>query len=137
MKIDIHAFQVFGGLMLSFTAKLAAATECSNLMFTEIADPDDSYQARFVELYNDDAGCNKIGKHNGKDIYLATVFNSNTDYSSKVLLTGQTIPSDGFFLVCYNEADFLAAYPTSSCDLASGSVVASNGDDSYLVSSNF
>ena len=133
MKITNQYFQVLGALLVLAKAPSTAAQEaiCPDLRFTEIADPNDLWNARFVELYSSSGDCT-IWQHNGKDIYFTTIFNANSGYSSQVLLTGQSISADGFFILCNNVDNFLSAYPTSFCDLAS-SLVGSNGDDSYLV----
>ena len=112
----------------------AVSLASPNLLMTEIADPKDAYRARYVEFYSNDGAGQAVGQHDGKDIYLTLFSNTNTDFNSNVKLTGTLIGSDGFLIICHNDSEFTAAYSGKTCDLASGSTVNSNGDDSYAVS---
>ena len=102
------------------------------LFMTEIADPNDVWSGRFVEIYSPDGAGQVIGQKNGLDLYLALTSNTNTAYNSQVKLTGETIGNDGFLIVCNNQ-DTFAAYGGATCDVVSGTVN-SNGDDAYTVS---
>ena len=103
------------------------------LFMTEIADPNDVWSGRFVEIYSPDGAGQVIGQKNGLDLYLALTSNTNTAYNSQVKLTGETIGNDGFLIVCNNQ-DTFASYGGATCDVVSGGTVNSNGDDAYTVS---
>ena len=103
------------------------------LFFTEVADPKDSYQSRYVEFYSPDSAGQVIGQVDGNDLYLGRAANADSDYTKyKNILSGATIGADGFFIVCYSLADFTTSYPGKTCDLESSNVN-SNGDDAYVV----
>ena len=103
------------------------------LFFTEVADPKDSYQSRYVEFYSPDSAGQVIGQVDGNDLYLGRAVNTDSDYTkNKNILTGATIGADGFFIVCYSLTDFTTSYPGKTCDLESSNVN-SNGDDAYVV----
>jgi len=120
--------------ILCASCSVAIASNDPNLLITEVVDPKDSYQARFVELYSNNGAGQAVGQYNGKDVYLTLTSNTNADFNGSVLLTGTTIGSDGFLVICSSTSVFSTSYSTSSCDLASSSVINSNGDDSYAVS---
>ena len=118
----------------SSPSAVTASVDGPNLLITEVADPKDSYQSRFVELYSNNGAGQAVGQYNGKDVYLTLTSNTNVDFNGSVLLTGTAIGSDGFLVLCSSTSVFSTSYNTSSCDLASSSVINSNGDDSYAVS---
>ena len=120
--------------ILCASYNVTVAANGPNLLITEVADPKDSYQSRFVELYSNNGAGQAVGQYNGKDVYLTLTSNTNVDFNGSVLLTGTTIGSDGFLVLCSSTPVFSSSYGTSSCDLASSSVINSNGDDSYAVS---
>ena len=120
--------------ILCASCRVAVASNGPNLLITEVADPKDSYQSRFVELYSNNGAGQAVGQYNGKDVYLTLTSNTNVDFNGSVLITGTTIGSDGFLVLCSSTSVFSTSYNTSSCDLASSSVINSNGDDSYAVS---
>ena len=102
------------------------------LFITEVADPGDLFSARFVELYTGDSAGQTISTYQGYDLYLGTAYNSGTTFGNKKLLTGSTIGSDGFFVLCYDKAVFESTYQTT-CDLEASNIN-SNGNDVYAVS---
>ena len=130
MKFFNHTMTALAGL-LTFNAATTLATQ--TLFMTEVADPANDFRARYVEFYSPDSAGQVIEQVDGMDLYLGRAVNSDPDFTSNsVKITGETIGSDGFFVVCYSVTSFDAAYPTSSCDLGSG-FVNSNGDDAYVV----
>lgn len=106
----------------------------NDFRMTEIADPKDEYTGRFVEFYTDTGAGQTIGQKEGSDVYLVLASNGAATYNFWVKLTGETIGEDGFFIICRSGADFETWYPGKECDLQSGTVINSNGDDVYAVS---
>lgn len=128
---SIHQIIALFALCAPHAAVLA---DSPNLLMTEIADPKDSWEARFVELYSDNGAGQAVGQYNGKHIYLTLTSNANTDFNANVLLTGTIIGSDGFLVICKSMTVFGSSYGSKTCDLESSSVINSNGDDSFVVS---
>ena len=130
MKLTNPLLRVFGAILLKL-----AVVHADTLFFTEIADPKDMYQARFVELYTPSEAGQVIGQISGKNLYLGRASNTGTDYSAgKIQLTGETIGADGFLVICASKSDFDSIHG-DKCDIAS-SQISGNGNDAYVVSCN-
>jgi len=95
------------------------------VFITELADPNNSSGARFVEIYN--AGATSIDLSTGWQLQRAT--NGNTYWQTAVDLTG-TISAGGFYLVCANQTTFTSTYGfAADQDIGTGGSADSNGDD--------
>ncbi|TCI85345.1 lamin tail domain-containing protein [Tenacibaculum sp. M341] len=95
----------------------------SQIFITEIADPKDNINARFVELYN--AGNSDIDlsieKHS-----LRKWTNDNTTPNNDFLLTG-IIAAKSFYIIAAKEIDFKETYFINPNQ--SNTIVSTNGDD--------
>lgn len=106
----------------SVVAPLAAPS----LILSEIADPGDNTNARYVEIYNNGTAAIDFS---ATTVYLARYANANTTAQS-VQLTG-ILGAGEFYTIAANAADFNTAYG-STADLESG-IVNVNGDDSFAL----
>jgi len=128
-----------GSSTMLFGAAIALllATHASGYTYliTELADPNDNENGRFVEIYSPDGAGQLIdpGLALGQEFYLARWTNGNADptYSTARALSSSIMGADGFFIICRSSTDFATLYPLSSCDLAigTGGPADSNGDD--------
>ena len=121
-------------LNLKALVVLALATSAggTNLLITEIADPNDVANSRFVELFSPDGAGTTISDQ----LHLIRWTNANSapTTSSAYSLNGLTIASDGFIVGCYNRAAAESSYGTSACDFYSTKdVFNSNGDDNIAL----
>ena len=115
---------------------IRAVANNPKLIITEIADPNDSADARFVELYSSDSAGKTIGKATGdKDYYLIRWTNGNAapTASSRVMLTGKALDANGFLVLCKNAATFKEKFSKDNCQQESASAVDSNGDDNIAI----
>ncbi|MFN2260806.1 MAG: beta strand repeat-containing protein [Psychroflexus sp.] len=102
--------------------------ETPDLLISEVADPGDDFNGRFVELYN--SGTETI------DFSENTYFLHNATNNSSVQLTGN-LPAKSHYIVSLNDDasfNFNSNYGTNS-NLVSG-VISGNGDDAYFLSTN-
>jgi endonuclease I len=102
----------------------------SNLIITEVADPSDSYKARFVEITN--TGELSVD-FDLETWYLCRQANGNENSWADIRLFGILKP-DSSMTVSYNEADFVSAYGKSP-DVTSGNI-SGNGNDGYFLYKN-
>jgi endonuclease I len=102
-------------------------TNVSNvyLIISEVADPGDNYQARFIELYN--SGNYSID-FDSETWYLCRQANATS--WGVVQLTG-TILSGETFTICYNQTNYLNEFGKNA-DMSSG-YVSGNGNDGYFL----
>jgi subtilisin-like proprotein convertase family protein len=101
------------------------------VIITEIADPDDEFACRYLELHNPSAA--DVDLSTGWTIRLYS--NANTNFA-ETTLTG-TIPAGGYYIICSNgtSTGFSMCFPSATCN-QTGSVN-SNGDDNFeLVDDN-
>jgi hypothetical protein len=114
--------QIFTLAMLLSATSLMAQ---DGLFISEVADPGDVYQGRFVELYNSTSAQIDLAAQN---YYLVRQANGgNTD---SVLLAG-TIDAGGTYIIANGEANFTDLYgfaPHQASIIISG-----NGDDGYFI----
>ena len=111
---------------LSFFILFLSLTSFGQVFITELADPNDNADARYVELYN--AGNSAVDLTGWK---LQRYTNANTTPSSSSIddLTG-SIPSKGFYIIAANPTVFNAAFgETADFDGNDTGASASNGDD--------
>ena len=99
----------------------------SNLIISEVTDPADVSNAKFVEIYN--AGGASIDLSAGQ-WYLSRQANGGNWAS--VALTG-TVGAAQTHMVIYSVSNFSAAYPAATYQQVSGNVLTGNGDDGYFL----
>ena len=99
----------------------------SSLIISEVTDPQDNANAKFVELYN--AGGSAVDLAAGQ-WHLARQANGSS--WANVALTGTVAPA-GKYVIIYSASNFAAAYPGVTPDQTAGSVVTGNGDDGYFL----
>ena len=99
----------------------------SNLIISEVTDPADVSNAKFVEIYN--AGGASIDLSAGQ-WYLSRQANGGNWAS--VALTG-TVGAAQTHVVIYSASNFTAAYPAATYQQVSGNVLTGNGDDGYFL----
>ena len=95
------------------------------LIISEVADPSDIYNARFVEIYN--ASGSSIN-FSSTTFYLSRQANGST--WGDVQLTG-TLAAGVTYIVAYQTSTFNTTYGFDP-DLASG-IISGNGDDAYFI----
>ena len=97
----------------------------SNIIITEIADPDNNNKARFIELYN--SGDEPVSLSGWT---LKRYTNANSHSNALFDLSGSTIQSKGTLVIASNDSVFHEVYGLKA-DLVAGSnsVADSNGDD--------
>ena len=94
----------------------------ANVLITEIADPNNNANARYVELFN-----------SGNSVVDLSTFelqrwtNGNADPSGFTSLSGTLAPG-AFFIACKSSSAFSEVYGME-CDMTGGSPADSNGDD--------
>ena len=101
----------------------------SSLIISEVTDPSDNANAKFVELYN--SGASSIDLAAGQ-WYLARQANGSTSSWASVALTG-TVNAAQTHVVIYSASNFAAAYPAVTYQQVAGSVVTGNGNDGYFL----
>jgi hypothetical protein len=97
----------------------------NNIFFSELADPNNNANGRFIEIYNGDDDTINL---NGWTIRRYT--NDNTTVSSSIDLSGSTILQGQAFVIAVNASEFEAVFGFAP-DLVAGSnsPADSNGDD--------
>ena len=99
----------------------------NNLFITEIADPNNNADARFIEIYNAE---NEAVSLNGWKLRRYT--NTSTSISSEIDLTGNTIEAGQAFTVSVNATTFESVFGFApDFNAGSGSPANSNGDDNF------
>ena len=94
----------------------------ADVLITEIADPNNNTNARYLELYNSGEAVVVL---DGMTLQRWT--NGNADPTSTTNLSGNLVPG-GFFIVCKSTSEFSTVYGMD-CDMSGGSPADSNGDD--------
>ncbi|NOY37839.1 MAG: T9SS type A sorting domain-containing protein [Chlorobi bacterium] len=118
MKRNLLVFFLSGFISTALLAQ-------TSLFISEVADPADHYQGRFVELYNSGATPIDLGAGN---FYLVKQVNGGTYYD--IQLTG-TINPGSTFVIANNNTDFQTYYGFAP-DMSNTSV-SGNGDDGYYL----
>jgi len=98
-----------------------------DLIISEVADPSDDFDGRYVEIYNPTGSTVDLGAGNWT---LARYANANTS-AADISLTG-TIAAGGTYVVANDDAEYVALYGVGSADQESGSI-SGNGDDTYAL----
>ena len=96
------------------------------LMISEIADPSDNTNYRFVELYNNGSAID----FSTQAWYLSRQNNGSTNQWTDIQLTG-TAASHSIFTVAYSAANFLAAFGVNPDQSNTG--IAGDGQDGYFL----
>ena len=112
---------------VTVTATFAEHTG-SSLIISEVADPSDNANARFVELYN--AGGSSIDLAAGT-WFLCKQVNGGTTWD-EVALTG-TVAAGSTYVIAFSTTNYTAAYPTAPAPNQANGNVSGNGDDAYFL----
>jgi len=96
------------------------------IFISEVSDPGDVANAKFVELYN--AGGSSLDLSAGS-WYIAR--QANGDTWADIALTG-TIAAGSTYVIAYNQGDFETAFTPITADQYHGSI-SGNGDDGYFL----
>gem|GEM_PF-3998282 len=99
-----------------------------NLLISEIPDPSNNANYRYVELFN--PGATDIDLAAGQ-WNLVRYSNGGTG-GTAIVLTG-TVPAGGTFVIATNLADFTTGYPTAAAPGQISSQINGNGDDVYAL----
>lgn len=101
----------------------------TRLFISEIADPDNNADARFIELYNSDTMPLSL-----KGWSLIRYTNANTDISSSLDLSDYVIGAQSTLVISNNGAVFTTVYGFEpDLIVGAGSVADSNGDDNITL----
>jgi hypothetical protein len=100
------------------------------VFITEIADPNNNLNARFIELYN--AGATDVDFTEGNGWQIDKYLNGNSGVNKSLDLTG-TIAADSFYLIGYDVVsgsfETVYGFAPDLLDNISNGVAGSNGDD--------
>lgn len=91
---------------------------------SEIADPGDNFEGRFVELFNPTAEDIDLAAGNWNLVYYV----NDRSNGESIPLFG-TIPAGGTWVIANNSVNFAAAYPDAQAPDQEDSTINSNGDD--------
>lgn len=109
---------------------LITATSFGQVFITEIADPNNNSEARFIELYN--AGPTDVDFTEGNGWQIDKYLNASGTVSATLDLTG-TIPAGGFYVIGYDNTpgtfNTVYGFAADQLDAVNNGVVGSNGDD--------
>jgi len=121
-------------LYFLFFAILISGLSFGQVFITELADPNNNAEARYIELYN--AGGSPVDFTEGNGWQIDKYTNASTTVSTTLDLTG-TIPAGGFYIIAYNNTDgtFASVYgfAPDQLDSVSNGVAGSNGDDDLVL----
>lgn len=106
----------------------------SQVIITEIADPNNNAEARYIELHN--LGATPVDFTEGSGWQVDKYTNDSATVSQSLDLTG-TIPAGGFYIVAYDNTagTFLSVYgfAADQLDAVQNGVAGSNGDDDLFL----
>ena len=91
---------------------------------SEIADPGDNYEGRFVELFNPTNEDIDLSAGNWNIVYYV-----NGSSNGRAIPLFGTIPAGGTFVIANNSVNFAAAYPDAPAPNQESNTINSNGDD--------
>jgi len=120
---------VAGGTIVSPSVFTLTINPLSVLLISEVADPSDNANARFVELYN--AGGSSINLPD-TSYYLARQANGNTNTIVNLALTG-TVAAGSTYIIAVSAADYASAYPSAPAPNQIFSSLTINGDDGVFL----
>lgn len=99
------------------------------LFISEVADPEDNANAKFVELFN--AGSSTI-VFSSENWYLSRQANgSSSSWADAQITTGSIAPGESY-IISYSSSTFNSSYGFDS-DMNQGTVVSGNGNDGYFL----
>ncbi len=111
-------------------AVLLTSASFGQVFITEIADPDNNAEARFIELYN--AGPTAVDFTEGNGWQIDKYTNASATVSLTLDLTG-TIPAGGFYIIAYDNTagtfNTVYGFAPDQLDAVLNGVTGSNGDD--------
>jgi hypothetical protein len=102
------------------------------LFITEVADPSDNFEGRFIEVFN--AGVQEIDFDNS-NYFLVRQRASSTEINN-IKLTG-VIPAKGYFVIGQGAFNYFIdtyGFTPEQLDADAGGTIAGNGDDPYFIS---
>lgn len=102
-------------------------TPVEALFISEVSDPSDNFDARFVELYNASAAPINLGPDNWT---LSRQSNGST--WGDIPLTG-TVAAFSTYVVAFSPSVYAAAYPSAPSPQQSSGSINGNGDDGYFL----
>ena len=113
---------------------LMTSASFSQVFITEIADPDNNAEARFIELYN--AGPTAVDFTEGNGWQIDKYTNASATVSLTLDLTG-TIPAGGFYIIAYDNTpgtfNTVYGFAPDQLDAVNNGVTGSNGDDDLVL----
>ncbi|MDP5027749.1 MAG: lamin tail domain-containing protein [Flavobacterium sp.] len=113
---------------------LMTSASYSQVFITEIADPDNNAEARFIELYN--AGPTAVDFTEGNGWQIDKYTNASATVSFTLDLTG-TIPAGGFYIIAYDNTpgtfNTVYGFAPDQLDAVNNGVTGSNGDDDLVL----
>ncbi|GAA4804553.1 T9SS type A sorting domain-containing protein [Litoribaculum gwangyangense] len=113
---------------------LISGLSFGQVFITEIADPNNNADARYIELYN--AGASPVDFTEGSGWQIDKYLNASATVSASLDLTG-IIPAGGFYIIAYNNVDgtFASVYgfAPDQLDPILNGVAGSNGDDDLFL----
>ncbi len=113
---------------------LISASSFGQVFITEIADPNNDANARYIELYN--AGGTSVDFTEGAGWQIDKYTNASATVSETLDLTG-TIPAGGFYIIAYDLAggtfSTVYGFAPDQLDAVSNGVAGSNGDDDLFL----
>lgn len=118
-------------IMLAMLFALSGAA-WGDVFITELADPNNNSNARYIELYNN--GVSTVDFTEGSGWKINKYTNGSATVSKTLSLTG-TIGAGGFYIIAYDisAGTFLSVYGQAAdqLDAVSDGVAGSNGDDTF------
>jgi len=102
-------------------------TPVAALFISEVADPSDNFDARFVELYNASASPISLGPDNW-----TLARQSNGGSWGDIPLTG-TVAAFSTYVVAFSLSEYSAAYPSAPSPQQTSGSINGNGDDGYFL----
>jgi hypothetical protein len=109
---------------------LISSMSFGQVLITEIADPDNNAEARYIELYN--MGATAVDFTEGSGWQIDKYLNGNAGVATTLDLTG-TIPAGGFYIIAYDNTpgtfQTVYGFAPDQLDGVNNGVVGSNGDD--------
>ena len=121
-------------LMLAVALVWGGKEMRGQVFITELADPNNNANVRYIELYN--SGATSIDFTEGSGWRIDKYTNASATVSQTLALTG-TIPAGGFYLIATgtDDGDFFTVYGVTAnqFDGANDNVAGSNGDDNLEV----
>jgi hypothetical protein len=109
---------------------LLSTISFGQVLITEIADPNNNAEARFIELYN--MGATDVDFTEGNGWQIDKYLNGNSGVDVSIDLTG-IIPAGGFYIIAYDNTpgtfQTVYGFAPDQLDTVLNGVAGSNGDD--------